>query len=73
VRRIIVNTVLTTAADKRAPSADDPFHDPVMIGIAITFVVMAIAILALTGLFTWGNLYGSPSWSSHAFPPAVTN
>jgi hypothetical protein len=69
-----VNTVLTNAADKRAPaSADDPFHDPVMIGIAITFVVMAIVILALTGLFTWGNLYGSPSWSSHAFPPAVSH
>jgi len=50
---------------------DDPFHDPVMAGIGIAFVVVAIAILALTGLFTWGNLYGSPSWSSHAFPPAV--
>ena len=66
-----MNTVLTTAADERAPSVDDPFHDPVVIGIAIAFVVMAIAILALTGLFTWGNLYGSPSWNSHAFPPAV--
>jgi len=67
-----VNTVLTNAADQPAPSdADDPFHDPVMAGIGIAFVVVAIAILALTGLFTWGNLYGSPSWSSHAFPPAV--
>jgi hypothetical protein len=69
-----VNTVIKNVADKGAPAfADDPFHDPVMIAIAITFVVMAIAILALTGLFTWGNLYGSPSWSSHAFPPAVAH
>jgi len=67
-----VNTVLTDAADQPVPAdADDPFHDPVMAGIGIAFVVVAIAILALTGLFTWGNLYGSPSWSSHAFPPAV--
>ena len=62
VRRTIVNTVLTHAADQSAPSGvDDPFHDPVVIGIGIAFVVMAIAILVLTGLFTWGNLYGSPS------------
>jgi hypothetical protein len=69
-----VNTVITHNAVSPATSgADDPFHDPVVIGIGIAFVVVAIVILALTGLFTWGNLYGSPSWSSHAFPPAVVH
>jgi hypothetical protein len=52
---------------------DDPFHDPVVIGIGIAFVILALVILALTGLFTWGNLYGAPPWNSHAFPPAVAH
>ena len=69
-----MNAVITHNAVSPATSgADDPFHDPVLIGIGIAFVVVAIVILALTGLFTWGNLYGSPSWSSHAFPPAVVH
>jgi hypothetical protein len=76
-RRAIVNSTIThaavpTAAPDIAPG-DDPFHDPLLLGIGIAFVVVAIVILALTGLFTWGNLYGSPSWSSHAFPPAVAH
>ena len=53
--------------------ADDPFHDPIVIGIGIAFIVLAIVVLALTGLFTWGNLYGEPSWSAHAFPPAIAH
>lgn len=52
---------------------EDPFHDPIVIGIGITFVIVALVILALTGLFTWGNLYGAPPWDSHAFPPAVAH
>ena len=44
-----------------------------LIGIGVTFVVVGIVILALTILFTWGNLYGAPSWNSHAFPPAVAH
>jgi hypothetical protein len=67
-----MKAVLTQVLDRSTASGlDDPFHDPVVIGIGIMFVVVAIAILALTGLFTWGNLYGAPSWNSHAFPPAV--
>jgi len=50
---------------------DDPFHDPNVIGIGIAFAVAAIVTLVLMGLFIWGNLYGAPSWNSHAFPPAV--
>lgn len=62
-----------TGAVTPASSTDDPFHDPVVIGIGITFVLVTIVILALTGLFYWGNVYHSPSWSSHAFPPAVVH
>ena len=69
-----MNTVMTDHADSPATAGDDdPFHDPVVIGIGIAFVVVAIVILALTGLFTWGNLYGTPSWNSHAFPPPVVH
>lgn len=69
-----MNALLTHSVDQPVPSdTDDPFHDPVVIGIGIAFVVVAITILVLTGLFTWGNLYGSPSWNSHAFPPAVAH
>jgi hypothetical protein len=69
-----VNTVLTHPAVPRVTSdADDPFHDPVLIGIGIAFVIVAIVILALTGLFMWGILYDAPSWSSHAYPPAVAH
>jgi hypothetical protein len=72
-----VNYTLTHPEVPTAPPAvapgDDPFHDPLLLGIGIAFVVVAIVILALTGLFTWGNLYGSPAWSSHAFPPAVAH
>jgi hypothetical protein len=71
-----VNTAITHHAlpPVASPSGtDDPFHDPIVIGIAIAFVVAGIVILALTGLFTWGNLYGSPSWNSHAFPPAIVH
>jgi len=69
-----VNTVITHHEDSPAASGfDDPFHDPVVIGIAITFVIAGIVMLALTGLFTWGNLYGAPSWNSYAFPPAIVH
>ena len=69
-----MNTVTTHDAVSPVTSGnDDPFHDPVAIGIGIALVVMAIVILALTELFTRGNLYGAPSWNSHAFPPAVVH
>lgn len=69
-----MNNVITHgAASPITSGVEDPFHDPVVIGIGIAFVVVAIVILALTGLFMWGNLYGAPSWNSHAFPPAVVH
>jgi hypothetical protein len=50
---------------------EDPFHDPLMLVIGVAFVVMIIAILALTGLIHWGVEYQSPSWNSHAYPPPI--
>jgi hypothetical protein len=52
-------------------AANDPFHDPVMLGIGIAVVVVTLAIMAMGGLYYWGVLYGTPSWSAHSFPPPV--
>ena len=52
---------------------DDPFHDPVVIGIGVTLVVVPLVIVAATGLCTWGTLDGSPLWGSHAFLSAVVH
>ena len=52
---------------------DDPFHDPLMLAIAVAFAVMAIAILAFTGLIQWGVEYHAPAWNSHAFPPPIVH
>jgi hypothetical protein len=69
-----VNTVITDHPDSPpASGVDDPFHDPVIIGIGITFVIVGIVILALTILFTWETLDGAPSWNSHAFPPPIVH
>jgi hypothetical protein len=69
-----VNNALTHhAVPPVTGPVDDPFHDPIVIGIGVTLVLVGIVTLALTGLFTWGNLYGSPSWNSHAFPPAIVH
>jgi hypothetical protein len=51
--------------------ADDPFHDPLLIGIGVMFIVVTVVILALGGLYYWGALYGSPSWSANSFPPPI--
>ena len=69
-----MHTVIThSGASPVTSGTDDPFHDPVVIGIGVAFVVVALLILVLTGLFMWGNLYGAPSWNSHAFPPAIAH
>ena len=64
-------------AARPGPSAvgpdEDPFHDPLMRAIGIVFVVMVIAIFAVTGLIHWGVAYQSPSWSSHAYPPPIVH
>jgi hypothetical protein len=52
-------------------TGNDPFHDPMMLGIGITVVVVTLVILAMGGLYYWGVLYGTPSWSTHSFPPPV--
>lgn len=52
---------------------EDPFHDPLLLAIGIAFVIMIVAILALTGLIHWGVEYQSPAWNSHAYPPAISH
>ena len=52
---------------------DDPFHDPVLLGIGIAFVVVAIVTLALSGLFYWGTVYHAPSWSANSFPLPIVH
>ena len=54
-------------------AADDPFHDPLMLGIGIVFILVALVILSLTGLFYWGVEYGTPPWNAHSFPPPVVH
>ncbi len=54
-----------------AGATDDPFHDPVIIGIGIVAFIVTLAILALTGLFYWGVEHHIPAWSSHSFPPPI--
>ena len=50
---------------------NDAFHDPVVLGIGITVVIVTLVILALGGLYYWGVLYGTPSWSNHSFPAPI--
>jgi hypothetical protein len=52
---------------------DDPFHDPVIIGIGIAFIVVAVLILTFTGLFIWGVEYQVPGWNVHSFPPPIVH
>lgn len=52
---------------------DDPFHDPWLIGIGIVFILVALVILAMTGLFYWGTVYHAPPWGANSFPPPVVH
>ena len=54
-------------------ATDDPFHDPLLLGIGIVFIVVALVILAMTGLFYWGSVYHAPSWGANSFPPPVVH
>ena len=54
-------------------TTDDPFHDPLLIGIGIVFIVVALVIVAMSGLFYWGSMYGAPSWGANSFPPPVVH
>ena len=50
---------------------NDAFHDPVVLGIGIAVVIVTLVILATGGLYYWGVLYGTPSWSNHSFPAPI--
>jgi len=52
---------------------DDPFHDPLLGGIGIAFVLLAIAIVLLTGLIHWGVEYRTPPWNANSYPPPIVH
>jgi hypothetical protein len=52
---------------------DDPFHDPLLKGVGVAFIVLALVVLALTGLLIWGVQYGTPPWSANSFPPPIVH
>ena len=60
---------------RHAPSGtnEDPFHDPVVIGIGVAFAVMALLIVLLTGLIHWGVEYRTPPWNANSYPPPVVH
>ena len=66
-------TTLTNPGHTRpdASGTDDPFHDPLLGGIALAFVLVAVAILLVTGLIHWGVEYQTPPWNANSYPPPV--
>jgi hypothetical protein len=52
-----------------ADTDNDPFHDPLILGIGIAIVAVTLVMLAMGGVYYWGELYGAPSWGAHSFPP----
>lgn len=52
---------------------DDPFHDPLTIGIGVVSFLVALLILALTGLLYWGVEIRTPPWNANGFPPPIVH
>ncbi|MBI3047614.1 MAG: hypothetical protein HYY76_04820 [Acidobacteria bacterium] len=52
---------------------EDPFHDPLMLAVAIAFVVVALVIVVLTGMIHWGVEYGTPPWNANSYPPPIVH
>lgn len=48
---------------------NDPFHDPLVLGIGVAVIVITLVIVAMAGVYYWGAMYGIPSWSNHSYPP----
>jgi hypothetical protein len=66
-------TTLTHHAQQAMAAADDPFHDPLLGGIAAAFLVLALVIVMLTGLVIWGVEYRTPAWNSNSYPAPVAH
>ena len=49
-------------------ATDGLLHDPLLIGIGIGFVFVALVILAMSGLFHWA-LYDAPPWGAQGYSP----
>ncbi|HEY5618574.1 MAG TPA: hypothetical protein VIK60_11565 [Vicinamibacterales bacterium] len=69
----MATSLVHTATLGAAGAADDPFHDPLMGGVAAAFILLGVVILVLTGLLIWGVEYRTPSWNSHSYPPPVVH
>ncbi len=52
---------------------DDPFHDPLMGGIGLAFLLVGVAILLLIGLIHWGVQYRTPPWNANGYPPPIVH
>jgi len=61
----------TDPALRGGDTGNDPFHDPLILGIGIAVIVVTLAMLAVGGVYYWGALYDAPSWGTHSFPPPV--
>lgn len=66
-------TVIRNVRHIPSGTNEDPFHDPLMIGIGLVFAVMAVLIVLLTGLIHWGVEYQSPPWNANSYPPPVVH
>jgi hypothetical protein len=61
----------TNSAFRGEDTDNDPFHDPLILGIGIAIVAITLMMLATGGVYYWGTLYGAPSWGASSFPPPV--
>jgi hypothetical protein len=66
-------TTYQTGAEFRGDNSNnDPFHDPIVLGIGIALIVITVAMLAIAGVYYWGSLYDAPSWGANSFPAPMT-
>lgn len=66
----------TPSLPERAPedlSLADPFHDPLLQGLGIFFIVTTVVMFALLGLLYWGVQYQQPSWNANSVPPSIVH
>ena len=66
-------TVVRTVRHTPSGINEDPFHDPMMIGVGVAFLVLAVLILVLTGLMYWGVEHRSPPWNANSYPAPIVH
>jgi len=68
-----MSTVVEQPKQTLPDPTGDPFHDPLLKGVGAAFIVLALVVLALTGLMIWGVQYHTPPWSANSFPPPIVH